>query len=53
MIKITCTKSEKADLVDILLHANFCMVAEDCSKVVVSDCKKCIENNINWEITDG
>jgi len=50
MITIKCTKSEKADLVNILERANYCVIAADCSQAGTTDCKKCIETNINWEI---
>ena len=53
MIKITCTKSEKADLINILEHANYCMIADDCSHVGTTDCRKCLNMNIEWEITNG
>jgi len=53
MITIKCTKSEKEDLINILEHANYCVVANDCSEVGTIDCKKCLNMNINWEVNDG
>ncbi len=53
MITIKCTKSEKEDLINILEHANYCMIADDCAEVGTADCRKCLNMNINWEIDNG
>lgn len=52
MITIKCTKSEKEDLINILEHANYCMISDDCSDVGTTDCRKCLNMNINWEINN-
>ena len=51
-MKITCTKQEKADLVEILTSAAWCYSPEeDCESDM--SCSDCIECHIEWEITDG
>ena len=51
MITIKCTKSEKEDLINILEHANYCVI-DDCSEIRVADCRRCLNININWEINN-
>ena len=53
-MKIICTKQEKADIIEALMDASWCFAPnenEDC--VYDSGCGDCIENHIEWEITDG
>ena len=52
-MKIICTKQEKKEIVAVL------MKAENCPRFLteVSDCRSsicinCLNNNIEWEITD-
>ena len=52
MITIKCTELEKENLINILEHATFCMIADSCSEVGTTDCRKCLNMNIDWEISD-
>lgn len=53
-MKITCTKEEKINVIDALMNNQFCFHPDDNESCVYDDgCYNCIEDSIEWEITDA
>lgn len=49
MIEIKCTKQQKTKIIEAL--SCFCLFTF-CPMSPDIDCKKCVEKNIKWEITN-
>ena len=52
-VKIECTKNEQNYLMDVILTDNDCPIREGSCKKYQYNCMKCLENEIEWRITDG
>ena len=52
-MKIECTKNEQNYLMDVILTDNDCPIREGSCKKYEYNCMKCLENEIEWRITDG
>ena len=51
-MKITCTEAEKEQLIATMAHSFQCPLAKsdhDCD----TECRACIEKNIEWDIQEG
>lgn len=52
-MKIICTKQEKKEIIDMIMKSEKCLKfltdTVDCGPSI---CVNCLNNNIEWEITD-
>ncbi len=51
-MKIVCTKEEKNKLMGILYRADECPVYFGCECILKDKCFQCMNEHIEWEITD-
>lgn len=52
-MKITCTKQENSDLITAIKDCTCCSFShrdEMCGEM--TDCEKCVEQSIEWELED-
>lgn len=52
-MKITCTEQEKSELITAIRYCTCCSFShrdEMCGEM--TDCEKCVEQSIEWELED-